>query len=77
MTDCAEDAAGGLIDAVNAGNSMDLADIIGSDDAADGLIAIDMDASNLADFVEDAAGGLIAAIDSGASMNCADKSIFR
>ena len=42
----ADDAAGGLVAAINAGNSMDCADILISDDAADELIATAIDAGN-------------------------------
>ena len=60
-----EDAAGGFIDAINAGNSTDCADISISNDSADGLIDTAIDASNLTDCAEDAAVGLIDAINSG------------
>ena len=56
-TNCAEDAGGGLIDAINDGNLMDCADIMVSYDAVDGLIAIAIDAGNLTDCADDAAGG--------------------
>ena len=51
------------------------ADIKASDDAADGLIPIAIDASNLKDCAEDIAGGLISDIDAGVSMNFTDKQI--
>ena len=54
---CSEGASGGLIDAINAGNSMDCADITVSDDTADGFIAIATDAGNSTDCAKDAAGG--------------------
>ena len=73
-TDCAEYAAGGLICAINANNSMDCANIKVSDDAADILIAIAIDAGNSTDFAEGSVGGLIANIDAGGSMNSTDKS---
>ena len=74
-TDCAEDAAGGFIGATNDGNSMDCSDIKFSDDAADGLIAITIDAGILTDCSEDAAGGLIAASYAGVSTNFTNKYI--
>ena len=70
---CVENAAGGLIGATNARNSMDCADIKVLDDVADWLIAIPIDASNLTDCAEDSAGELIAYIDTVISMNCTDK----
>ena len=57
FTDCSKNDAGGLIDVINAGNSMYWADITVSDNAADGLIAIAIDAGNSTDCAEDAAGG--------------------
>ena len=50
-------------------------DIKVSDYAADGLIAIAIDAGNSTDCAEYDAGGLIAAIGAGVSMNCTDKQI--
>ena len=73
--DCSEDAAGGFIGDINAGNSIDFSDIKVSDDVADILIAIAISADNSVDHAEDAAGGLITAIDAGVSTNCTDKSI--
>ena len=70
--DCAEDAAGGFINAIDPVYSMDCADIKFSDDAADGLIATSSDAENSADFSQDDSGVLITAIDAGYSMDCAD-----
>ena len=54
---------------------MDCDDITVSDDAADGLITIAIDAGNSMDCAEDATVGYIVAIDAGVSMNCADLSI--
>ena len=59
---------------INSVNSMDCDNIKVSDDAADGLIAIAIDAGNPTTFAEDTAGGLIAAIDADGLMNCTDKS---
>ena len=56
-TDCAEDYAGELINAINAENSMDCDDIMVSYDAAYGLINIAIDAGNSVDYGEDAAYG--------------------
>ena len=55
-TDFAEDAAGGLIDYINAGNSMDCAGILISNYSSDGFIATDIDAVNLTDCSEYGAG---------------------
>ena len=54
---------------------IDCADITVSDDAADGLIAITIDAGILTDCSEDAAGGLIAASYAGVSTNFTNKYI--
>ena len=62
-----------MIGVINAGNSMDCADIKVSDDAADGLIPIAIDASKLTDCAEDVAGWLISVIDADVSINCTDK----
>ena len=61
-TDFSEDAAGGSIATLNAGNSKNCADILISNDAADVLIAATIDAGNSTDCAEYAAGGLIDAI---------------
>ena len=71
-TNYAEDAASGLIDAINYVNLMDFSDITISDDASDGLIATDINAGNSTDCYEGAAGGLIADINTGVLINCAD-----
>ena len=73
--DFSEDAAGVLINSINAINLMECADIKVSDDAADGLITIAIGGFNSTDFSEDAVGGLITPIDAFISMDCAEKLI--
>ena len=51
---------------------MDCADKSISDDAADELIATDINYGDLMDFSEDYAGGLITTINAGNLTNCAD-----
>ena len=65
-----DNSSGGLINALNAVNSTDCADIYISNDAADGLIATAADDGNLTDLAEDATGVLIDAINSGNLMGC-------
>ena len=48
-----------MIAYINDGNSTDCADILISNDAADGVIATDIDAENSTDFDEDTAGRFI------------------
>ena len=61
QTDCYEDAAGGLISAIDAGYSMDCADPLIQDDAADGLIATAIDSTDFTDtnVLDDAVDGLM------------------
>ena len=57
LMDCAEDAAGGFIDAINTVYSMDCSDIMVSDYAADRLIYIAIGSGNLMSHAEDAESG--------------------
>ena len=70
--DFVENTAGGFIATINIGNSTDCSDLSIPNDAADGLIATDIDAGNSKDFAEDALDGLIDAINAVNAMNCAD-----
>ena len=72
LTDCADDAAGGLIAAINDGDLTDCADLLISDDAAGGLIATAIDAVKVKSCADDSAGGLVSAIDAGYLTDCAD-----
>ena len=72
MTDFSEDAAGGLITAIDAGSSMNCADIYISDDTADGLVANHIDTYALIATTIDA-GGLISTPIK--STDCADTNV--
>ena len=60
-TDCSEDAASGLIDAIDTGDLMDFADASISDNAADVLIDTSIDSTDYADtnVSDDAVDGLM------------------
>ena len=57
---------------LNSGNSMDCADIMISDDAADELIATAINYGDSSDSSVSATGGLIASINAGNSTDCED-----
>ena len=61
LTNCSEDAAGGLIAAIDSGASMNCADLSVSDDAEDGLIAAAIDSTYCAvtNVSDDAVNGLM------------------
>ena len=68
-TDFSNDAAGGLIAAINSGKSTDSADPSILNYAKDGSIATAIDDVNSTDCAEDAAGRLIGVIDAVNSMD--------
>ena len=72
-TDCSEDAAGGFITAIDAGVSMNCADLYISDDAADGLIATHIDTDRLITNPIDADGLIDNPTE---STDCADTNVL-
>ena len=73
MTDFSEDAAGGLITAIDAGSSMNCADIYISDDTADVLIANHIDMDGLIATTIDTDGLIYTPIK---STDCADTNVL-
>ena len=73
LTNCSEDAAGGLIAAIDSGASMNCADLYISDDTADGLIANHIDMDGFIATTIDADGLISTPIE---STDCADTNVL-